>query len=183
MVRVPADRVGVIIGRSGKTKSDIEDACSVSVSVDGQSGEIRITSPDAANILAFKAVEIVLAMGRGFSPVRAMRLLRDDNSLYVIDLREFVGRSPAQVERVKGRIIGEGGKARRNLERLSDTLISVYGRTVSVIGTADRLRVAVGAVTLLCNGSMHGSVYGKLESARRRAKMERAVLWEGQNVL
>ena len=182
-IRVPTDRVGVIIGRSGRTKSEIELACTVCIGVDSKSGEIKISaSGDVERMRPFKAVEIVSAMGRGFSPSRAMKLLDGENALYVIDLREFAGRSPAQIERIKGRLIGEGGKARRNMERLSDTLISVYGRTVSIIGEAGRLKIAVDAVTLLCNGRMHGTVYGRLESVRRRDKMERAKLWKGQNV-
>ena len=37
----------------------------------------------------FKAMEIVTAIGRGFSPENAMTLLEGENTLHVIDLREF----------------------------------------------------------------------------------------------
>jgi len=111
-----------------------------------------------------------------------MRLLKGENTLHVIDLREFVGKSPTQIERVKGRIIGESGKARINMEHLSGSYISVYGRTVSIIGSPSQLKLVVKAIVSLSSGSMHGSVYGKLEAARKRDKMERAKLWEDQNV-
>lgn len=181
-VRVPLERVGAIIGRSGRTKMKIEEACVVEIDVDSRSGEVMIRSSDPASMQPFKASEIVYAIGRGFAPDRAMKLLEGDNQLCVIDLREFAGRSPTQIERVKGRLIGERGKARRNMEQLSDTMISVYGRTVSVIGSGDKLRTAVDAVTQLCNGSMHSSVYGRLESVRRRNKIEKTILWEDQRV-
>ncbi len=137
---------------------------------------------DVENIQPFKAMEIVTAIGRGFSPDNAMTLLKGENALHIIDLREFAGKSNANVERIKGRIIGEGGKARTTMENLSGTIISVYGRTVSIIGLPTQLKLAVTAITSLSGGSMHGSVYSKLESARRRNKLEKLQLWENQNV-
>ena len=65
---------------------------------------------------------------------------------------------------------------------MSNTAICVYGRTVSVIGSAASLRLAVDALSALSQGSMHGSVYSRMESARRRKKMGRVQLWEDQNV-
>ncbi len=183
LIIIPTERIGVLIGKSGKIKSEIERACSVKLEIDSETGETLISSVGKVeDIQPFKAVEIITAIGRGFSPRNAMKLLEGENTLHVIDLREFVGKSPNQVERIKGRIIGEDGKARRNMERLSDTYISVYGRTVSIIGATSKLKLAVDAISSISNGSMHGSVYNKLESARRRDKIERLKLWEDQDV-
>ena len=68
------------------------------------------------------------------------------------------------------------------MENLSGTNISVYWRTVSIIGSPTQLKLAVNAISSLSGGSMHGSVYSKLESARRRNKLEKLQLWENQNV-
>ena len=68
------------------------------------------------------------------------------------------------------------------MENLSDTSISVYGRTVSIIGSPTQLILAVNVISSLSGGSLHGSVYSKLESARRRDKLEKLQLWENQNV-
>ncbi len=135
LIRIPTDRIGVLIGKSGNTKKLIEKKCLVNLDVDSEGGEVMITSKELTDdIEPFKAVEIVSAIGRGFSPENAMRLLRGDNSLHIIDLREFAGKSTDQIERVKGRIIGEGGKARLNIENLTNASITVYGRTVAIIG-------------------------------------------------
>lgn len=183
VIRIPSDRIGVLIGKSGKTKSKIENTCSVILEIDSESGEIIISGNGSIeDIQPFKAVEIVTAIGRGFSPENAMKLLKGENTLHVIDLREFAGKSPSQVERIKGRIIGEGGKARTNMENLSGTNISVYGRTVSIIGSPTQLKHVVTAISSLSGGSMHGSVYSKLESVRRKNKLEKLQLWENQNV-
>ena len=87
-------------------------------------------------------MEIITAIGRGFSPERALTLIQGENALHIIDLREFTGKSSSNIERIKGRIIGEGGKARRNMENLTGALISVYGKTVSIIGDTNQLRLA-----------------------------------------
>lgn len=199
-VRIPAGRVAVLIGSRGRTKAAIEKACSVSLDIDSSDGSVTVVSkaggggaaaaaagsaaPGAAPdpIDPFKAAEIVAAIGRGFAPERAMALLGEDRALHVIDLREFAGKSPSQIGRIKGRIIGERGRARRSMESLTGASISVYGRTVAVIGSAASLKMAVEAISSLSSGSMHGAVYGRLEAARRQQKAERMILWEGQNV-
>ncbi len=183
LLRIPTERIGALIGKNGKVKAQIEKACAVKLDIDSETGETLVSSNgNIESIKPFKAMEIVSAIGRGFSPENAMRLLKDENTLHVIDLREFVGKSPTQIERIKGRIIGEGGKARENMEKLSGTDISVYGRTVSIIGESTKLKVAVDAISALSSGGTHGAVYSKLESARRRDKIERLKLWEDQDV-
>jgi ribosomal RNA assembly protein len=97
-------------------------------------------------------------------------------------LREFAGKSNANIERIKGRIIGEGGKARKNMENLTGTHISVYGKTVSIIGDTSKLRLVVDAISSISNGSIHGAVYNKLEAANRKNKQEKMQLWENQDV-
>ena len=183
VIRIPGDRIGVLIGKAGKTKIEIEEACSVKLGIDSNTGEVTLRgSGDVTNIQPFKAIEIVTAIGRGFSPMNAMKLLEESNALHVINLQEFAGKSPDQMERIKGRIIGEGGKARTNMENLSNTSISVYGKTVSVIGSPNQLKIVIDALSSLSSGSMHGSVYNKLETARRREKIEKLRLWENQDV-
>ena len=182
LIRIPTERIGVLIGKSGKIKSEIEKACSVKLDIDSETGETLISSDGKLeDIEPFKAMEIVTAIGRGFSPENALTLLKGENTLHVIDLREFVGKSNANIERIKGRIIGENGKARKTMENLSGTQISVYGKTVSIIGDNNKLKLAVDAISSISNGGMHGSVYSKLEAANRRSKEEKMQLWEDQN--
>lgn len=182
-IRIPTDRVGVLIGKAGKVKSKIENRCYVRINVNSETGDIRINGrKKIEDIKPFKAEEIVTAIGRGFSPENAMLLLKGENSLHVIDLRYFVGKSTSRLERIKGRIIGEGGRARQHMEELCGAKISVYGRTVAIIGEANQLKLAVKAITALSSGSMHGNVYNKLQAARRREKREKLQLWEDSHV-
>ena len=183
ILRIPNERIAILIGKSGTVKSKIEQLCHVTLDIDGDTGEIFIKSnDDIERIQPFKAMEIVIAIGRGFSPANALNLLKGENALHVIDLREFAGKSIANLERIKGRIIGEGGKARKNMENLTGTYISVYGKTVSIIGDTSKLKLAVDAISSISNGSIHGAVYNKLEAANRKNKREKMQLWENQDV-
>ena len=77
LIRVPNDRIAVLIGKSGNVKSKIETVCHVSIDIDGDTGEVLIKSQgDVEKIQPFKAMEIVTAIGRGFSPENAMTLLK-----------------------------------------------------------------------------------------------------------
>ena len=129
-----------------------------------------------------KQWKLLVQLEGGFSPENALTLLEGENTLHVIDLREFAGKSNANVERIKGRIIGNAGRARINMENLTNTHISVYGRTVSIIGDSSKLKLAVDAICAISSGGMHGAVYDKLESANRRTKQEKMQLWEDQDV-
>lgn len=183
-VTVPNDRIGVIIGKAGSTKKAIEASCGVNITIDGRTGEVNIESAfdDVMKIQPFKATNIVLAMARGFSMSNAILLLDDSYRLHVLNLQEYVGKSSGALERIRGRVIGENGRARRNLEHLGQSRISVYGKTVSIIAREDKMRTVIAAIQTILSGSMHAAAYGKLEAANRQSREDKMILWEGQSV-
>lgn len=181
IVRIPKDRVAVVIGRGGETKKRLEELLGVRITVDSETGDVRIATLPGVSVLdsdPFKAVQIIEAIGRGFSPERSQRLLEEQVYLETIDLRDYVGKSKNALERVRGRIIGLNGKARRVLEELTGAYISVYGHTVACIGTTEQNRLATNAIVELAKGSEHKVVYSALQRERTRAKLERLKLWE-----
>ncbi len=124
--------------------------------------------------------DIVKAIGRGFSPNRAMFLGNEDYGLDIIDLEDYVGESSNAQERIKGRIIGKAGKSRQLIEELTETQISVYGRTVAIIGKVETLPTAREAVLMLIRGSFHKTVYNYLFAYRRQLKKEKGEIWYDQ---
>jgi ribosomal RNA assembly protein len=167
--RIPMDRVGAMIGPRGSAKRKIERSTATEIEVDSETGEITIIGEDAPE--AMKAQEWVRAVGRGFSPQRAMRLLTDDVFLEVIDIREYIGKSRKRRFEVRGRVIGRDGRAREVIEELSGAAVSVMGNTVSVIGTAEENDIAHTALDMLLHGADHSQVYSFLEHRRRRARV------------
>jgi len=180
-LKIPKERVGVLIGPEGKTKKHVEEKLKVELQIDSEAGDVIITMAENADdpSTLFKAKDLVTAVGRGFSPEHAFRLVRDEEAvLDVIDLRSAFGKSEADIKRVQGRIIGTNGKTRRIIEELTDTNVSVYGHTVSIIGTVEQVQIARDAIEMLVKGSMHGTVYRFLHRKRRELKKKKLELWE-----
>ncbi len=182
-VKISRDRIGVLIGPDGSVKEHIEKNLSVRLDINSETGDVTISlDKDAQDpSLLFKAKDAVLAIGRGFSPERAYKLLEaEDVMLVIIDLREIFGRSPSDIERIKGRLIGKEGKTRRIIEEVTEAFISVHGHTVSIIGGIEQAEVAREAVNLLIKGSQHVTVYRFLERKRQELKKRKLELWEGR---
>lgn len=167
-LRIPKERVAVLIGTDGSIKKGIEQETNSDINVDSKEGDVIITGSDALKLYA--AREIVKAIGRGFNPDIAMSLLKQDYGFELISLTDFV--SENHLLRVKGRIIGQGGKSRKTIETLTETDVCVFGKTVGIIGTHENLMIAKRAIESLITGSPHSSVYKFLEKRRKELRRQ-----------
>jgi ribosomal RNA assembly protein len=179
IVRIPVERVAVLIGRGGETRSVIEEKLGVDLKINSEEGLVEIRpSPqragsdwDPSNLL--KARDIVEAIGLGFSPQRAFELLSENNVLSVINLTDYTGRNPNNVSRIKARIIGSEGKTRRIIEETAHVFVTVGKDCVSMIGHVEDVRAAQEAIEMLINGAPHSAVYRFLDAYAQRRKLRR----------
>ncbi|NTV23079.1 MAG: RNA-processing protein [Nanoarchaeota archaeon] len=162
-VKIPKERIAVLIGTKGEVKKQIEDATSTRLNVDSKEGDISVSGGDALSMYSTR--DIIKAIGRGFNPDVALYLLKPDFAFEVINLPEF--EKPSQFMRIKGRIIGRSGRSRELIEEHTQTNISVYGKTVSIIGRAEDASVARKAIEMIIKGSPHANVYKWLERMRK----------------
>jgi len=179
--RIPKERVGVLIGPEGKVKRDIEERLQVKLGIESEGGGVEITLDEKATdpSILLRAKDVVTAIGRGFSPDEAFRLIRNEDTLFdFIDLRLIFGRSDSDITRVKSRIIGMNGKTRRTIEELTEADVVIYGHTVGIIGTFEQVDAARTAVQMIIQGSEHHTVYSYLQKKRRELKKEMLELWE-----
>lgn len=154
VIKIPEQRKGVLIGKNGSVKKEIEKKTHTVLTIDDG---IEIEG-EALDVL--KAKEIVKAVGRGFAPEKALKLLSEDYRLVVMSLGQ---ENEKMMERIFSRIIGSGGKCRRNIERLTKTDISVYGKTISIIGKWNDTERASEAIEMIIQGKMHAYVYKCIE--------------------
>ncbi|QHS17073.1 KH domain-containing protein [Halopenitus persicus] len=161
-VTVPQDRIGVLIGEGGETLREVEDRADVRLDVDSETGSVEIDSTGDP-VAAMVAPDIVKAIGRGFTPEVALSLLDHDLRRFeLIDLADHT-RNDNDMERKKGRIIGENGRTRELMEELTGAEVVVYGSTVGIIGGAEEVSAVRRAVGMLLDGAPHGAVYSFLE--------------------
>ncbi|PIN80448.1 RNA-processing protein [Candidatus Woesearchaeota archaeon CG10_big_fil_rev_8_21_14_0_10_30_7] len=159
-LRIPKERIAVLIGKKGELKKSLEEQTQTKITIDSNEGIVDITGNNP--IFLFSLREIIRAIGRGFNPDIALLLLKQDYVLDIIPLKEFI-KTKKSLERLKGRVIGEEGKSRMTIERLTETNISVYGKTISIIGEYEGVYLARRAIEQLLQGSTHSNVYKWLE--------------------
>jgi ribosomal RNA assembly protein len=173
VVRIPGERIGVLIGKSGETKELIEKRTGVKLLIDSEEGDVEIDHTHASDpSMALVVSNIVTAIGRGFSPAKAIKLLENDCYLAVLDIRDYVGKKVEHVERMRARVIGTHGKTREVFEELTGANVSIYGNTVAIIGTSVQLDIARRGMDMLLSGSEHAAVYHFLENKRALLKVD-----------
>lgn len=170
-LKIPKARIAVVIGKNGSTKKELEEITETKINIDSKEGLVTIEGKDPIRLYTVK--ELILAIGRGFSPEVASQLMKQDRIIEVLSLNDFSDKKN-QLERVRGRVIGKKGKSREIIENLTETNISVYGKTISIIGLSENVTMARNAIDMLLEGSTHASVYNKLEKYRRKTKEQKA---------
>jgi ribosomal RNA assembly protein len=178
-VRIPLDRVGVLVGKDGAVKKNIEDTTGTTIQLDSQSGEVTITRVRNTDdpLSAWVARDVIKAIGRGFSPEKATRLLDEGQTLRVTDLTDQLGKSEKALHRQKSRLIGRGGRTREILEETTRTSISIKGKTISVIGDDEEVAVAQEAIEMIVRGVPHKVVYKFLEKKSRELRDREREIW------
>ena len=161
IVRIPGERINVLIGKKGQTKKRIEEKCKVKLKITDEEVEID-GEPDKI----FFAVEVIKAIGRGFEPRKALQLIKEGFALYIVPLREALPTENA-ISRIKGRIIGEDGKIKKEIESATESHISIYGHTVAIIARIETIEYAKEAIYKIIEGSPHSTVLNYLSRARR----------------
>jgi len=165
-VKIPGDRVGVLIGEGGETLREIQRRAEVLLDVDSENNSVRVKE-NGDPVLALKAPDIVRAIGRGFPPQDALSLLDDEMMMFeIIDIKQ-AARNQDDVKRLKGRLIGKDGRTRELFEELTGAKVVIYGSTFSVIGMPKQVDVVRSAAEMLLDGAPHGAVYSFLERKRR----------------
>ncbi|MFC5365412.1 KH domain-containing protein [Salinirubrum litoreum] len=161
-VTVPQDRIGVLIGEGGETMREIEEAAEVRLDIDSENGSVAIESVGDP-VTGMVAPDIVRAIGRGFAPDAALSLL--DHDLRMFDLIDIddAARNQNDLQRHKGRLIGENGRTRELMEELSGANVVIYGSTLGIIGQPEEVQAVRRAAEMILDGAPHGAVYSFLE--------------------
>lgn len=176
-VKVPQNRIGVIIGKKGKNKTFIEEKTKTIIDLDSNDGIVTIKPQKTIEdpIMVWVARDIVKAIARGFSEEKAFKLLDSDYFLEIINLDND---NKTRLKQLRGRIIGENGRTRKIIEQSTMCYLSIQGKTVSIIGLLEEVPTAKKCVEMLLQGQRHATVYKFLERHRIEQKKEATKIWQ-----
>ena len=159
-VLIPKSRIAVLIGEKGAAKKMIEKTGNVRLRIDSKTGNVIVKGKDALS--AWQGVNVVRAVARGFPPEVARKLFKPDYSYESISLENYA-KNKNDLIRIRGRLIGTSGKARDRIQFLTQVQIRVQGKTVAILGEAQRVALARHAIDMLLSGSPHSRVFAFLK--------------------
>lgn len=159
-LKIPIERVAVLVGEKGSVKKRIQKTLDIQIKIDSKEGDVTISGEDSVNLMI--AQDIIKAISRGFNPDIAFQLLNEKVYFELIDISIY-SKSKKNIIRLKGRAIGEKGKGRRLISKLTNTEICVYGKTIGIIGYLENVELAKRAYDKLLNGSPHNKVFSFIE--------------------
>ena len=139
-----------------KSKKILEEKLNVKISNNGKEITIEGTPEDE-----YIAEQIIEAINLGFQISTAIAIKKEDFIFEKINIKNYT--NSKNLERVRGRIIGKGGKALKNLSLLTKCRLSIDGNKIGIIGEYQYVKNAKEAIISLARGSKHGNVYAFLE--------------------
>ncbi|MEM4626553.1 MAG: hypothetical protein QXZ30_00660 [Candidatus Bilamarchaeaceae archaeon] len=166
IIKIPVERVKII--KDKKNKELLEKKCNIEIEIN-EENEIALRG-EPQDIYFSK--NVIIAIGRGFDIRDALLLIERDFDLYIYHLKDYF-KNENSIKRVKGRVIGEKGKTKKEIESATESKISIYGNTIAIISKPDTMEYAKTAVEKILNGAMHLSVYRYLADARKKIFEER----------
>jgi ribosomal RNA assembly protein len=175
---VPPERARSVLRKGGGIRRLMEEHFNVSLAVDEETGGVSVGyTPDKAADAYLGVTKIMSAISTGFDEAQIRDMIERDLSFVALDLEEMVGSQASTLTRIKGRIIGEKGRAKQKIESATGCILSIYGNKVGILGHPETIDVASEAVQRLSRGFQHQTVYRFLESRMRRLKQEHE-LWK-----
>lgn len=178
------ERMAVAIGKNGETKKKIEDLTGTLIKIDSTTGEFQVepnkekmpideeSFPLDPSVRAFATINILKAIGFGFNPDKALKLLDPEYTIEIVDLEDILGHSDNKLTRIKGRLIGDKGKIRAAIEQFSDVHMSIYNRYLSLIGDFEAIKLAKKAINMIIDGAPHKVVLTFLQKKYQEKKHE-----------
>ncbi len=142
------------------------------IEINLESPEVRSLQQNDGAYRIFIARRIIDAINYGFHPSKAIKIIHPNVHLEVIDLEDKIGTSVKKLTRYKGRLIGEKGKMRQNIEYYSNVYMSIFRKYLALVGSPEKLIIAKKAISMILKGSPHKAVISYLQTEYQKEKQE-----------
>ncbi len=140
VISIPETRLKSILGKDSWFIREVEKVTGTKITVKRETGEITIdVDKDSRQSDIIRAREMIQAYGYGFDPNDTLRLRDPDTFMEIINLKDYLS-SSNDITRVKGRIIGAGGKTKSTIIEFTGASISISNNEVVIIGNFEQLQ-------------------------------------------
>lgn len=144
------------IARIIKNRKRLENALNVKITNRGK--EVTI---DGSPEQEYEAAQTIEALNFGFPYKDAISIPEEGLLLEIINIKDYTGKS--NMERVRGRVIGKGGKALKTLSTLTECAIEMVDNKIGIIGSPENIKRATEAIIIIIKGGKHSAAYNELE--------------------
>ncbi len=157
MKKIISEKIMRIIKSRKKLEKELE------VKITNRGKEVYLEGSPENEYTAEKVIE---AIGFGFPISTAILIKKDDLLFEIINIKEHTNKK--NLERVRGRIIGTGGKTLKTLSNLSDSFLEIKDNEIGVIANPENVKIANEAITSIIKGSKQSNMYAFLEKNRAK---------------
>lgn len=139
-----------------KNKKRLEEKLNIKISNRGK--EIYLKGKATDEYISDK---IIGAIEFGF-PFKVALLIKEEDFLFeIISIKDFTNKK--NLERIRGRIIGRGGKTLKTLSGITKCFFELKDNEVGIIGSPESIQSAREGLISLIRGSKQSNVYSYLE--------------------
>lgn len=114
----------------------------------------------------YYAEKIIEALDFGFSFSTAILMKNGDFIFETLNIKDYTKRK--DLERIRARIIGKGGKTLKVLHDLTGCYFELNENKVGIIGISEHVKNAEEAVISIIKGAKQSNVYNFLEKNREK---------------
>jgi KH domain-containing protein len=144
------------ISKIMKNKNRLERMLNVKIIL--KKDEISLEGAPENEYIAEKVID---AINLGFSLPVALLIKEEDFLFEILDIKHYTRRK--DLETVRARLIGRGGKTLKTLNTLTECHFEIKDNCVGIIGSPECIKNAQNAVISLIQGSKQANVYSFLE--------------------
>jgi ribosomal RNA assembly protein len=128
------------------------------VKITNRGKEVTIDGTPENELIAEQAIE---ALNFGFPYTEAINMKKEGKVLETVNIKEHTNQK--NLERVRGRVIGQGGRTLSTLSNLTDSAMELRDNTIAIIAEPEQMKRATEALIAIIKGAKHGAVYKELE--------------------
>lgn len=163
VVSIPLNKISILIGEKGATKKELQFVGKIKLDINSKTGEVRIFAKNPTRL--WQATQVISAIANGFPQEIARKLFKPDYLYQDINIGEFA-RNQKDVGRIRGRLIGRNGAAKRKIQNMAGVWLNISHKLVCIIGPSNNVELARGAIEMLLRGAPHLRVYAFIDEEK-----------------